>query len=133
MTDEQLLERYYELVHAVQTGVAMMNQTGIRKETVKHLTVGQRSAWLDAESLHKSLADRGVVSDPDFDNLPPVEMRTGINAALAMTSALADLLIEKNVITRREWLERLVTAFEREVASYEEELSTYMGTDVELA
>jgi hypothetical protein len=60
-------------------------------------------------------------------------VRVGINSALIQNSALAGLLIEKGVITELEYWESQVDAWQREVALYENLLSTRMGVEVKLA
>jgi hypothetical protein len=57
----------------------------------------------------------------------PKHLRVGLNSALCEHAALVRLLLEKNLITDEEYELALIAEMEREVARYEERLSTLMG------
>lgn len=63
----------------------------------------------------------------------PKDIRVGINSALVDSAALAELLINKGIITLEEYQDVLAVAMEREAKRYEELLSTRLGTKVTLA
>jgi hypothetical protein len=62
----------------------------------------------------------------------PKHLRVGINSALADSSALAELLINKGILNEAEYLEALATAMESEAKRYETILSDRLGTNVTL-
>ena len=62
----------------------------------------------------------------------PKHLRVGVNSALVDSSALAELLIAKGVITEDEYHEALATGMEREVTTYEQRLSEQAGTTIRL-
>ena len=92
---EELIKRYQQLVHAMQSGIASM--------------------------MHY---------DPSATS--PKHLRVGVNSALIDSGALAQLLIEKGIITREELMEKLVERLEDEVKRYEDELSQHTGASIKL-
>ena len=62
----------------------------------------------------------------------PKHLRVGVNSALVDSSALAELLIAKGVISEAEYLEAIAAGMEREARNYEERLSQKLGTKVTL-
>jgi hypothetical protein len=76
----------------------------------------------------------GVAMEMNY-NPKPTEakhLRVGVNSALADSSALAELLISKGVITKDEYLEALAAGMEREAKTYQDRISGYFGTNVTL-
>lgn len=65
-------------------------------------------------------------------NTEPKHVRVGVNSALVDSSALAELLIAKGVITHDEYAEALAAGMEREVSTYEQRLSEQLGTNITL-
>ena len=63
----------------------------------------------------------------------PKHLRVGVNSALVDSSALAELLIAKGVITDDEYLEAIAAGMEREAAAYQARISAKLGTEVTLA
>ena len=64
----------------------------------------------------------------------PKHLRVGINTALVGEAALADLLMQKGIITEDEYLDALITWTEKEVESYRKALErAYPGTIITLA
>lgn len=63
----------------------------------------------------------------------PKHLRVGINSALVDSSALAELLIAKGVITEGEYLEAIAAGMEREVRAHESWLSSRLGSNITLA
>lgn len=96
-------EDYARLGHAVQSGVKMQ--------------------------LELDIAD-GV--DPDTRETSPKHLRVGVNLAMSDLGALAELLIDLNVITREQYEAAILKGLRREVSSYERSLSKRLGTNVSL-
>lgn len=63
----------------------------------------------------------------------PKHLRVGVNASLIDTAAIADLLIQKGIFTKEEYLESLCKFAQNDVDTYEKELSDHFGTSVKLA
>jgi hypothetical protein len=76
----------------------------------------------------------GVAAEMGHDPGPtePKHLRVGVNSALVDSSALAELLIAKGVITEDEYLEAIATGMEREARAYEQRLSDHFGTKITL-
>ncbi len=68
----------------------------------------------------------------DVDSTAPKHLRVGVNSAMVDSSALAELLIHKGVITPAEYLTALCYGMEREAKLYEELLSAQYGVDIHL-
>jgi hypothetical protein len=62
----------------------------------------------------------------------PKMLRTGVNSALVESSMIGQLLVEKGIITREEYLRRVADAMEKEAQRYEELLSLKFGRKVQL-
>jgi hypothetical protein len=62
----------------------------------------------------------------------PKHLRVGVNSAMVDSSALAELLIAKGVITEDEYSEAIAAGMEREAKAYEHRLSGKLGTNVTL-
>jgi hypothetical protein len=62
----------------------------------------------------------------------PKYLRTGVNAAMVDVSALAQLLIEKGLITEVEYLEALAKGMRAERQNYEKRLSDKLGVRITL-
>lgn len=63
----------------------------------------------------------------------PKHLRVGVNSAMAEHGGLADLLIEKGIITEAEYREAVAAAMEREKERYEDILSERYGRKITLA
>lgn len=76
----------------------------------------------------------GVAMMMNYDPKPtePKHLRVGVNSALCDQAALVKLLVNKGVITRRDYEEALVTEMKREVAGYEEQLRKIVGANITL-
>lgn len=59
----------------------------------------------------------------------PKHLRVGVNLGLVNSSALAQLLMQKGLITEREYAEALVLGVEREVEGYRHKLAEIYGVD----
>jgi protein tyrosine/serine phosphatase len=92
---EEATERYLRAIHAMQTGVAYMQEYDQSEKDIKHI-------------------------------------RVGVNSALVSGAALAQLLIEKGVITREEYHTAQADAMEEEVARYEKMLEEKLGVKITL-
>jgi len=62
-----------------------------------------------------------------------IQIRVGVDQAHVNTSALVELMIEKEVFTMEEYEVHLLKAAEYELNNWEEKLSELMGTDVKLS
>lgn len=67
------------------------------------------------------------------DAQSPKHLRVGVNAVIVQSSGLARLLIDKGVITWREYWQAQVDAYRREVEMYEQRLSNHAGHPVRLS
>jgi hypothetical protein len=66
------------------------------------------------------------------DAQSPKHLRVGVNSAITQNSGLVILLVEKGVITWREYWQAQIDAFRREVAGYEQRLSEFCERPVTL-
>lgn len=105
MTNEEKMQRYRELSHAVQTGIA----------------------WIIALE-NRDCSD--VNADPNLR--AHKHLRTGIDTTKADFGALARLLIAKGIFTEEEYVDTLLDGMEREKASYEADLSSRVGRNITL-
>jgi hypothetical protein len=61
-------ERYHQLLHAMQSGVAMVIQLGLSEDhTPKHLRVGVNSAMAEHSGLVKLLIAKGVITEEEVE------------------------------------------------------------------
>lgn len=74
----------------------------------------------------------GVAADPTDKSLQPKHLRVGVNSALVETAVLAQLLIDKGIITAEEHSTALADAMERERDKYAADLSKKLGKPVTL-
>lgn len=77
----------------------------------------------------------GVAAEMTKDNGPttPKHLRVGVNSALVNQEGLAQLLIDKGLITEEEYTKAIADAMEREVGRYEERLAEMFGKGIHLA
>lgn len=71
----------------------------------------------------------GVAMEMNYDSksTEPKHLRVGVNSAMVESASLAELLINKGVITADEYLEAIAAGMEREAKRYETELSQRFG------
>lgn len=86
---------YEKLLHAMQSGVAMMMNYNPKETEPKHL-------------------------------------RVGINAALCDHAALVNLLINKGVISDKEYIQVITDEMADEVERYKKAIKIHLGTDKEI-
>jgi glutamine synthetase len=98
--------RYADLCHAVQTGIAW--KLKLENPEVKNIN-----------------------EDPNLREHK--HLRVGIDTSKSDQGALAALLIEKGIFTEDEYIDALITFMEREVKSYEEYLSERLKAEIALA
>jgi len=68
-------ERYYKALHAVQTGVAMMeNDLHSNEMTPKHFRVGINSAMIDSSALAKLLIHKSIITQDEYAEFLANEM-----------------------------------------------------------
>jgi hypothetical protein len=70
--------------------------------------------------------------DGDTGETSPKHLRVGVNSSLINSSALAQVLMEKGIITELEYVTKLATFAEADVHSYEQRLSQYFEKPVTL-
>jgi len=68
----------------------------------------------------------------DLSEVSSKHLRVGVNSALSDSGAIAQLLIEKGIITREELMEKLVESLDAEVTRYEAELKEKTGVTMTL-
>ena len=100
---DRLKDEYVALLHAMQTGVKFTMQL-----------------------------DQELRVDPEKQSTSPKHLRTGVNSSLIHASAVADILIEKKIITEEEFYKKLVEIAREEVAHYEKDLSERTGKSIRL-
>lgn len=70
MTIDEKKERYAQLCHAMQTGVAFVMENDPSPTTPKHLRVGINSAMVDSAALARLLMSKGIITEDEyFDSL----------------------------------------------------------------
>jgi len=76
----------------------------------------------------------GVAAKMNYDEgeTRPKHLRVGINSALVSTGALTKVLAEKGLITMEEYMKALADMMEKEVASYEKQLSEHHNAEITL-
>lgn len=62
----------------------------------------------------------------------PKHLRTGVNSAMVNNQAMVELLIEKGVITHKEFFDKLADCMEAEAKAYEKRLSDHAGVNIKL-
>jgi len=105
MTPEEKYQKYLELLHAVQTGIA----------------------WNIAIS-HPDVSD----INQDSNLREHKHLRVGIDVTKSDQGALVSLLIKKGIFTEDEYLDEIVEFMQREVKAYEEGLSAHFGRPITL-
>lgn len=77
----------------------------------------------------------GVAAKMNYDSMDttPKHLRVGVNAAMADHSGLVKLLMDKGLITHDEYIAAITEAMNREVESYEKELTEHFGKPIALA
>src|SRR5690349_12349124 len=69
-----LIERYHELAHAMQSGVAWELQRDPTPGTPKHLRVGVNVALCDHSALVKLLIAKGLITEQEYWTAVVAEM-----------------------------------------------------------
>ncbi len=69
----------------------------------------------------------GVAYEMEINSKPtePKHLRVGVNAAMCDHAGLVNLLIEKGIITKEEYLKAIATEMAAEKARYEQRLNEY--------
>jgi hypothetical protein len=106
MTDEQFLERYTQLGHAIQTGIGW-------------------KISIDNPSVFDINADPNLCAHK--------HMRVGIDTNKSDLGAIARLLIKKGLITDDEYKAAIIEGLENEKDMYEQMLSEHFGKPIKLA
>lgn len=105
MTNEEKMQRYQQLCHAVQTGIG----------------------WTIA--IENDDADVNA----DVNLRAHKHLRTGIDTSKSDFGAMARLLIAKGIFSEDEYIDALIDGMEREKTTYETELSAHFGKPITLA
>lgn len=66
MTIEEKKARYQELAHAMQSGVAFLQQRDPSERDLKHMRVGVNSAMLDAAAVASLLMKKGLITEDEY-------------------------------------------------------------------
>lgn len=68
-TTAEAFEKYQQMCHAMQSGVAAEIAQGMAEDTTpKNLRTGVNSAMVDASALAKLLIEKGVISEQEYAN-----------------------------------------------------------------
>ena len=108
MTYEEKVEKYRQRMHALQTGVAFLQEYETKS---RNLPVCQGERQGDTSPKH---------------------LRVGINSAMVNDAALLELLIEKGIVTKEEHIDKLLVVIEREIQGYELSLTEIYGKAITL-
>ena len=67
-TDEltKLQMKYARLMHAMQTGIAVLMNYNPKETEPKHLRVGVNSALLDSSAVVKLLVSKGIITELEY-------------------------------------------------------------------
>lgn len=71
---KQLKTRYFQLAHAMQTGVAAMMNYDKDSTSPKHLRVGVNSAMVNDMALVQLLVAKGVITEEEYFSALVVQM-----------------------------------------------------------
>lgn len=63
---EQLKEKYYQLCHAMQSGVAAWMNYDPQETALKHLRVGVNSAMVEHGALAGLLLEKGIITEQEY-------------------------------------------------------------------
>lgn len=66
MNIEELKQRYAELAHAMQSGVAIQMNRDAAETSPKHLRVGVNSAMVDAGVVGTLLIRKGLITEEEY-------------------------------------------------------------------
>lgn len=72
------------------------------------------------------------INDPNYDGATPKHLRVGINSAHITDKALAELLMEKGIITEEEYFRKMVEATIDELKMLEEEVEGSISSEMDL-
>lgn len=79
MTLEGKRQRYRELCHAMQTGVAYVMEKEPGETTPKHLRVGVNSAMVEHSALSLLLIEKGIISEDEYYDAMNAAMEREVN------------------------------------------------------
>ena len=87
----------------------------------------------DAQRYKRALhaMQSGVEFLQDKSDQTPKHLRVGVNSALRDSASLAQLLIEKGIISRTEYLKAIADGMEAEADRYREEVARASGCEKE--
>lgn len=73
-----------------------------------------------------------MMNYPDRHETDPKHLRVGVNSSMVNSSALADLLMKKGIITGEEWYSQLADCMEAEANTYQREITKRIGTGADV-
>ena len=93
----------------------------------------RKQLWLQ-EAMQAGVKALMQLDTPDgnVEETQPKHLRVGINMSLIGTQAIVELLIDRGIFTRAEYLIKTNEYLEEYVKSYEYELSKHFGKPVKL-
>lgn len=69
-----IMSKYRDLAHAMQTGVAIKMEYDASETSPKHLRVGVNSAMCESAALARLLIDKGVITSEEYEQTITAEM-----------------------------------------------------------
>jgi len=83
--------------------------------------------------LHAMQSGVKYANEPnESEEVKPKHLRVGINAAMSDHAALVELLVDKGVFTKEEYLDKIIRYMKLEVNMYETELSQKYNKEIKL-
>lgn len=114
----ELHQRYLELMHAVQSGIATLIELDLKKGSIGEIQSSE-------ETPYRFLIASNDASLP----LSIKHMRMGVDSAHVSDAALVKVLIAKGVITYDEYYASLVETAEEEVEGLRRTIGQRLGCD----
>jgi hypothetical protein len=70
--------------------------------------------------------------EKDPSETKPKHLRVGINSVLSNNAAIAELLIERGIFTKEDYMSKMADKMEEEAEDYRQELESLFGVHIEL-
>jgi hypothetical protein len=83
-------------------------------------------------NAHRMQAGVAYKMNYDSSETSPKHLRVGINSALSDQAALAELLIQKGIISQDEYVRAIAGQMKKEADNYELEIQSKLGPNVKL-
>lgn len=94
--------------------------------------MGQELAERYEKALHAMQTGVAFIMNYDTKETEPKHLRVGINASMCDHAGLVELLIEKGIITREEYMKAIVKSMEAEVERYSKWIAARAGLKPDL-